>query len=112
VNPLGGAPGFAIENVYVLPGLPTEMQAMFDAIAEEFRSGSPIGTWRRTYELRESEISPALIAVGEHHPSVLVGSYPSFGNDGPHVEIVLKSSDDAELAAAVAMLEAELAQLV
>ena len=48
-NPLGGAPGFAIENVYVLPGLPSEMEAMFDSIAEEFRRGSPIGAWRRRY---------------------------------------------------------------
>ncbi len=39
-NPLGGAPGFAIANVYVLPGLPSEMEAMFDAIAEEFRRGN------------------------------------------------------------------------
>jgi nicotinamide-nucleotide amidase len=111
VNPLGGAPGFAIENVYVLPGLPTEMEAMFDEVAEEFRSGSPIAAWRRVYELRESEISPTLVAVGERHPTVLVGSYPSFQSDGPRVEIVLKSGDDAELAAAVEMLEAGLAQL-
>ena len=31
-NPLGGAPGFRLANVYVLPGLPSEMEAMFDAI--------------------------------------------------------------------------------
>src|SRR5436305_2733839 len=47
-NPLGGAAGFAIENVYVLPGLPSEMEAMFDAIAAEFAGASPIGSWRRT----------------------------------------------------------------
>src|SRR5262249_25491598 len=54
-NPLGGAPGFAIENVFVLPGLPSEMEAMFDSIAEDFRRGSPIGAWRRVYRTRESE---------------------------------------------------------
>ncbi len=107
-NPLGGAPGFAIENVYVLPGLPTEMEAMFDEIAEDFRSGSPIGAWRRTFDVRESEISPTLVTVGERHPTVLVGSYPSFQSSGPLVEIVLKSSDEAELAAAVEWLEPEL----
>ncbi|HKS79261.1 MAG TPA: competence/damage-inducible protein A, partial [Gaiellaceae bacterium] len=46
-NPLGGAPGFAIENVFVLPGLPAEMEAMFASIEEEFRRGGPIETWRR-----------------------------------------------------------------
>jgi nicotinamide-nucleotide amidase len=99
-NPLGGAPGFVVENVYVLPGLPPEMEAMFDSVADEFRSGRPIGAWRRTYRTRESVIAPALIEVGKRWPAVLVGSYPSFGPDGPTVEVVVKSSDADELAAA------------
>src|SRR4051812_38157175 len=41
-NPLGGAPGFVIENVWVMPGLPSEMMAMFESVEEEFRRGSPI----------------------------------------------------------------------
>lgn len=107
-NPLGGAPGFAIENVYVLPGLPSEMEAMFDAISEEFRRGSPIGAWRRVYRTRESEIAPALIEAGERWPGALIGSYPSFNPDGPHVEVVVKSSDPDELREASEWLEAEL----
>ena len=104
-NPLGGAPGFAIENVYVLPGLPAEMEAMFAAMEEEFRRGSPIATWRRTYRTRESAIASALAEAGERWPSVLVGSYPAFPVDGPRVEIVLKSSDADALAAASAWLD-------
>jgi nicotinamide-nucleotide amidase len=111
VNPLGGAPGFAIENVYVLPGLPAEMEAMFDAAAEAFRRGSPIGSWRRTYRTRESEIAAAMVEAGERWPAVLIGSYPSFDPDGPRVELVVKSSDAAELAEASSWLEAELQAL-
>ncbi|HEY3541502.1 MAG TPA: molybdopterin-binding protein, partial [Gaiellaceae bacterium] len=96
-NPLGGAPGFAIENVYVLPGLPPEMEAMFLAVEEEFRRGRPIAAWRRVYRKRESAIAPALIEVNERWPAVLVGSYPPFGPDGPTVEVVVKSSDADEL---------------
>ena len=103
-NPRGGAPGFAIENVYVLPGLPAEMEAMFDAISDEFRRGSPIGAWRRTYRLPESMLAPALAEAGERWPSVLIGSYPSFLPDGPEVEVVVKSSDPDELAAAAEWL--------
>jgi molybdenum cofactor synthesis domain-containing protein len=103
-NPRGGAPGFAIENVYVMPGLPSEMEAMFDAIAEEFRRGSPIGSWRRVYRTRESEIAPAMVEAGERWPGVLIGSYPTFAPDGPLVEVVVKSSDPEELAAASAWL--------
>jgi molybdenum cofactor synthesis domain-containing protein len=104
-NPLGGAPGFAIENVYVLPGLPSEMEAMFASIQEEFRSGSPIESWRRIYRTYESVIAPALAEAGERWPGVLVGSYPHFGGEGFTVEVVLKTSDVAALAEASAWLE-------
>ena len=107
-NPRGGAPGFAIENVYVMPGLPSEMEAMFDAISEEFRRGSPINAWRRVYLTRESEIAPAMIEAGARWPGVLIGSYPTFRPDGPQVEVVVKSSDPDELREASAWLEAEL----
>ena len=107
-NPLGGAPGFVLENVYVLPGLPAEMQAMFDSIEDRFAAGPPINAWRRTYRTRESEIVEILVEAGERFPGLLVGSYPTFGADGPHVEVVLKSSDDDQLAAASAFVAREL----
>jgi molybdenum cofactor synthesis domain-containing protein len=103
-NPLGGAPGFAIENVYVLPGLPSEMEAMFASIEEEFRRGRPIETWRRVYRTYESVIAASLDETGERWPGVLVGSYPSFGAGGFTVEVVLKSSDAQALADASAWL--------
>src|SRR5919108_5431467 len=103
-NPLGGAPGFVLENVYVLPGLPAEMEAMYETVADELRSGPPIASWRRTYRTTESEIVSVLARTGADHPAVRVGSYPSFGAGGPHVEVVLKSSDPEALEAAAAWL--------
>ena len=105
-NPLGGAPGFTIENVYVLPGLPSEMEAMFESIEEEFRRGSPIQAWRRVYWTYESVIAETLAETVERWPGVLVGSYPSFSSEGSTVEVVLKSSDADALAAASAWLAA------
>jgi molybdenum cofactor synthesis domain-containing protein len=107
-NPLGGAPGFALANVYVLPGLPSEMRAMFDSIAERFR-GRPIGTWRRSYRTGEGQIVGVLQEATLRHPTVAVGSYPRFHDDGPEVEVVLKSSDERALALATAWLETALA---
>ena len=111
-NPLGGAPGFVIENVYVLPGLPSEMEAMFETLERELHRGSPIGTWRRTFQTRESTIAALLVEAGQRHPGVLVGSYPMFRPEGPEVEVVLKSGDADELAIAVAWLERELERAV
>jgi molybdenum cofactor synthesis domain-containing protein len=107
-NPLGGAPGFAIRNVYVLPGLPAEMEAMFETLVDELRSGGPIGSWRRTYRTTESRIVAVLEAMEERHPGVLVGSYPSFDESGGEVEVVVKSSDPEALAAAAIWIESAL----
>jgi molybdenum cofactor synthesis domain-containing protein len=109
-NPLGGAPGFVIENVYALPGLPAEMEALFDTIEEQLRAERPIGSWRRTYQTTESRIVAVLEAAGERHPTVRVGSYPSFGASGGEVEVVVKSDDPLALEAAAAWLEQALAE--
>jgi molybdenum cofactor synthesis domain-containing protein len=110
-NPLGGAPGFRIENTWVLPGLPREMEAMFDRYADELRGARPIASWRRRYRTRESIIASALVEATSRWPEVTVGSYPFFQESGPEVEVVLKSADSDVLAAAGAWLEAELDRL-
>jgi molybdenum cofactor synthesis domain-containing protein len=110
-NPLGGAPGFALGNTYVLPGLPSEMEAMYEVIEAELPGAAPIASWRRVYATRESTIVDLLRELECRHPTVRVGSYPSFRPEGSRVEVVLKSSDPTELAAAAARAEAELARL-
>ena len=75
-NPLGGAPGFALGNVYVFPGLPREMEEMFDGTADRFR-GTPIAVWRRTYRTTEGGIVRVLEEATRLHPAVSVGSYPA-----------------------------------
>jgi molybdenum cofactor synthesis domain-containing protein len=110
-NPLGGAPGFVLGNVHVLPGLPREMEAMFETLADRFR-GAPIGAWRRRYATGEGQIVSVLEEATRRHPAVTVGSYPSFLDTGPEVEVVLKSADARALDAAAAWLEAALAERI
>ena len=95
----------------MLPGLPREMEAMFDRYADEFAASGRSASWRRRYRTRESTIAPALVDGTERWPGVRVGSYPSFEPPAPEVEVVLKSADPDALAAAVAWLESELARL-
>lgn len=109
-NPLGGAPGFALENVYVLPGLPTEMEAMFLALESELDGGLPIRSWRCRYETGESRIAALLEEAVERWPIVLVGSYPSFQPGGATVEVVLKSRNAEALEAASTWLDPRLAE--
>jgi molybdenum cofactor synthesis domain-containing protein len=107
-NPLGGAPGFVLQNVYVFPGLPSEMKAMFDTVSERFQ-GAPIVTWRQSYRTGEGQIVGILEEATRLHPEVMVGSYPRFLEDGPEVTVVLKSPDEQALAEATAWVEAALA---
>jgi nicotinamide-nucleotide amidase len=111
-NPHGGAPGFRLENVWALPGLPSEMEAMFDMYADQLRGETPISTWRRAYRTRESEIVQILTGATVRWPKVRIGSYPRFLPDGPEVEVVLKSSDQTALAEAVAWIQPQLDEVV
>jgi molybdenum cofactor synthesis domain-containing protein len=110
-NPLGGAPGFVLGNVHVLPGLPREMQAMFETLADRFR-GEPIGAWRRRYATGEGQIVSVLEEATQRHPAVTVGSYPFFLDSGPEVEVVLKSADARALGEAAAWVEAALEERI
>lgn len=73
-NPEGVAPGCVIENIYVLPGVPTEMKAMFELIRDEFE-----GTTQFVKVVRTAEPESALlerISDVRSRFDVDVGSYP------------------------------------
>ena len=86
-------PGSCSRTSTSCPGLPGEMKPMFESLEDEFRRERPIGSWRRTFETRESEIAPLLVEARARYPDVRVGSYPTFTPEGPLVEVVVKSAD-------------------
>jgi len=104
----GGAPPFAIENVYVLPGVPSEMRVTFREVRAELFSGPPRDTWRRSFRTTEDEIAALLIELSRLHGGVTLGSYPRFGERGPEVEIVLRGPDAEAVEAAASHAEAAL----
>ena len=81
-----------------------------DRSSAELGGGAPICSWRRTYATTESRIVEVLRELELRHPGVRVGSYPSFRPEGSEVEVVLKSSDPAELLAASVWAETALAE--
>ena len=99
-----------LSDVYVLPGVPAEMQACFDAIADRF-AGQPIRQERQVYALAESDLVGTLRAFEARFGDVSIGSYPSFGDGRSEVALVLKSRDEASLQAAAAWLAAAVAAL-
>ncbi len=95
LNETGLAPGCVVENVYVLPGIPGELKAMFSAVAEEF-SGDRTSRFLYTVE-PEANIIPALEATMDRF-AVTVGCYPD--READHNRLKLTASADSVLDAA------------
>ena len=77
-NPLTVAPGFKIENVFVLPGVPQIMQKMFLQILENLKKGSPKKILTINTNLYESTIALFLNDIQKNFSECSIGSYPYF----------------------------------
>jgi molybdenum cofactor synthesis domain-containing protein len=103
-NPVSVAPGFRIENVYVLPGVPKIMAAMFEGLRGKLRGGAPV--LARTIVLRcpEGTVAARLGEIQTAHPTTEIGSYPFMNMDRPGTSIVFRGTDRADIEAASASL--------
>ncbi|MGI4776000.1 MAG: competence/damage-inducible protein A [Janthinobacterium lividum] len=104
-NPVSGAPGFVINNVYVMAGVPNIMQAMFDIILPTLRQGKPVISMSIDATIAESLIAFELTNLQDKYPQVQIGSYP-FENENEYgTTLVLRSSDIETLKEAYSELE-------
>ena len=67
-NPLSNAPGFRVENVFVLAGIPSVARAMFETIAAELAVGTPIHSRNVDVFLREGDIAEPLERIAAQYP--------------------------------------------
>ncbi|WP_231183988.1 molybdopterin-binding protein [Haladaptatus sp. DYF46] len=95
----GWAPGCAVENVYVLPGIPQEMKAMFELVRDEF--GGEVVSETMYTPAPEGALGSVLREVRERF-DVAIGSYPGRGDDLGRLKVT--SSDASEVTAATAWL--------
>ena len=100
-NPVSKAPGFMIENVIVMAGVPSIMQAMLDDVAPKLKAGTRLTV--ETIEamgLPEGAYAAALGEIAKAHVAVSIGSYPSFQDGTFRNQIVIRGRDPAAVAAA------------
>ena len=97
LNPTSGAPGFYVENVFCLPGVPSILKAMIGGLNNILVGGDPILT--KTINLRtyESEIAQPLTNVQNNNKEVEIGSYPFFRQGKLGVSVVLRSIDQNKI---------------
>jgi len=92
-NPSSGAPGFIVENVYCLPGVPSILKSMLGGINNKIKGGKKILSKTVSLMTVESTIAASLEVVQNKFKDVEIGSYPFFKQGKIGVSIVIRSTD-------------------
>lgn len=108
-NTISGAPGFRIENVIVMAGVPDIMRAMLEAVTPALEAGDRVLSVTIAVNKPESEIADVFLAHQLRYPDVAMGSYPRLCDGRPVADLVLRSTDGAKLEEAAETLRALLA---
>jgi molybdenum cofactor synthesis domain-containing protein len=99
-NPISRAPGFQIGNVFVLPGVPSIMQGIFEQLQYRLRGGEKVLSRSLSCHLAEGTLAGDLGALQSRYPDLEIGSYPYFRRGDFGVTLVLRGTDSAKLTAA------------
>ena len=97
LNPTSGAPGFNVENVFCLPGVPSILKSMLGGLKNEIVGGEPILSHTISLRTVESEIAKSLTAVQDNNKDVEIGSYPFFHAGKLGVSIVIRSDKQSKI---------------
>ena len=92
-NPSSGAPGFIVENVFCLPGVPSILKSMLSGINHKIIGGKKILSKTINLITVESEIALSLEKVQNKFNEVEIGSYPFFRQGTIGVSIVMRSTE-------------------
>ena len=97
LNPTSGAPGFNVENVFCLPGVPSILKSMLGGLKNQIVGGDPILSHTISLRTVESEIAKSLTNVQDNNKDVEIGSYPFFQAGKLGVSIVIRSEDQTKI---------------
>jgi molybdenum cofactor synthesis domain-containing protein len=97
LNPTSGAPGFSVDNVFCLPGVPSILKSMLGGLKNKIVGGKPILSLTVSLKTVESEIADSLTKVQNNNIDVEIGSYPFFHAGKLGVSIVIRSEDQSKI---------------
>jgi molybdenum cofactor synthesis domain-containing protein len=97
LNPTSGAPGFNVDNVFCLPGVPSILKSMLGGLTNLIVGGEPILSLTISLRTIESEIANSLTKVQDDNKDVEIGSYPFFQAGKLGVSIVIRSEDQSKI---------------
>jgi molybdenum cofactor synthesis domain-containing protein len=109
LNKISAAPGFRIDNVIVMAGIPAVMQAMLEYVTPQLKTGAKMLSETVRADCREGDIGTELGAIAKAHPDVIIGSYPFMDeNRSANAHVVMRSRDPQRLAIVKVAVEAML----
>jgi molybdenum cofactor synthesis domain-containing protein len=108
-NSVSIAPGFMIGNVITMAGVPNIMQVMLDAVTKRLKTGRKMLSVSIDLAHPEGAIAELFGAHQKDFPDVPMGSYPTFRDNRPMTQLVLRSVDPERLEAAASGLKNKLA---
>lgn len=103
-NSISTAPGFMLENVITMAGIPNIMQVMLDAVTPRLKKGRMMHSHSIDLDQPEGGIADMLKAHQAVYPDVAMGSYPTMRDGRPCTQLVLRSIDASRLADAHSQL--------
>lgn len=106
-NPVSKAPGFQLENVFVMAGVPAVFTAMVTSILPDLTGGDPVQSISVRIDRPEGEVAEPLAAIAARFPEASIGSYP-FARDGKFGSNLVARATDTSL---LATIETELQKL-
>ena len=97
LNPSSGAPGFIVDNVFCLPGVPSILKSMLGGLINKIKGGKKILSKTISAQTVESEIAITLEKVQQKFKKVEIGSYPFFRLGKIGVSMVIRSIDKKKI---------------
>lgn len=105
-NPVSTAPGFSLQNVHVMAGVPNIFQAMVASVLPTLTGGAPLLSQSLRVNRGEGEIATPFGALASEFPDLSMGSYPFIQNGAHGTNLVIRGTDPARLDAAMVRLGA------
>lgn len=103
-NPVSVAPGFTVDNVHVMAGIPAVFEAMVASVLPHITGGTPLLSQTLRIERGEGEIAGPLGQLAEDYPDLSFGSYPYTQNGVFGANIVIRGTDGSRIDAAMTKL--------
>lgn len=104
-NPVSAAPGFTLENVHVMAGVPRIFEAMLQSVLPRLTGGAPVRSQSLMVMRPEGDIAGPLAELAARYPDLSMGSYP-FQREGAFgSNVVLRGTETDRLDAAMAELQ-------